>query len=211
MKLFLANINEVRPEHMNRIWPERAEKAGRYRFPADRKRCVAGGLLLRCFLGDTKIFTDEFGKPRAENGVCFNLSHSGDWVLFAVGKTEVGCDIEQMRQCDPVRLGKVVFTEGELDLIKKSCDRLGIFFELWTKKEALLKCMGKGFHRAAKTVDVRAECFCENGEEYFMKTKIFADYTISVCARERIDDITIEFVSLDQEFMNIYFKNSGKM
>ena len=63
---------------------------------------------------------------------CFfpSAAGRGDWVLFAVGKTEVGCDIEQMRQCDPVRLGKVVFTEGELDLIKKSCDRLGIFFEI---------------------------------------------------------------------------------
>ena len=197
MKLFLANINEVRPEHMNRISPERAEKAGRYRFPADRKRCVAGGLLLRCFLGDTKIFTDEFGKPRAENGVCFNLSHSGDWVALVLGEDEVGCDIERIKQADALRLGKIVFTENELRRISDSPDRLGVFYTLWTKKEALLKCMGKGFHRSAKTVDVSGRSFSEDGSVYNLSTQLFADYAISVCTKNAKAEFETEVVSFD--------------
>ena len=100
MKLFLANIHEITTEHIPLISPERAEKAQRYRFSADKKRCVAGGLLLRRFLGDAAIYTDPFGKPRAESGVCFNLSHSGDWVLLAVSDKEIGCDIERLRQVE---------------------------------------------------------------------------------------------------------------
>ena len=184
MKLFMANIGDVREEDISRIAPERAEKARRYRILADQKRCIAGGLLLRRFLGDTRIFENEFGKPVTESGVCFNLSHSGDWALLVVSDREVGCDIEQVRQVDPIRLGKVVFTENELAQIQNSADRQGAFFTLWTKKEALLKCMGKGFHRAAKTVDVTANTFAEDGRIYRMKTVHFADYVVSVCEQD---------------------------
>ena len=183
MKLYLTNINEITMEHMPLISPERAKKASRYRFPADKKRCIAGGLLLRRFLGDNAIFTDEFGKPRAESGVCFNLSHSGDWVMLAVGEKEIGCDIEQLRQTDALRMGRVVYTDAELELLRGSRDRLGCFYALWTKKEALLKCMGKGFHRAAKTVEVTGDLFAEDGDVFYFKTMAFSDYTVSVCTK----------------------------
>ena len=194
MKLFLANIHEITPEHIPLISPERAEKAQRYRFSADKKRCIAGGLLLRRFLGDAAIYTDPFGKPRAESGVCFNLSHSGDWVLLAVSDKEIGCDIERLRWVEALRTGKVVFTENEMALLRQSTDRLGKFYEFWTKKEALLKCMGKGFHRAAKSVDVCSDRFCEDGVDYFLKTKAFADYTISVCTQGEDSGFALEIV-----------------
>ncbi len=181
MKLFLANINEVTEEHLELISPERREQALRYRFSADRRRSIAAGLLLRRFLGGYEIVTDAFGKPRAVGGACFNLSHSGDWVLMALSDREVGCDIEQIKQVDPLRLGKVVFTENELAVIRESRDRIGCFFDFWTKKEALLKCMGKGFHRAAKSVEVCEDSFSEGEAEYSISTRRFADYTVSVC------------------------------
>ena len=196
MKLYLANIAEITPEHWKLISPGRAEKARRYRFADDQKRCVAGGLLIRRFLGDTEIYTDDFGKPRAKSGACFNISHSGEWVAMALDRSEVGCDIERLRQADALRLGKVVFTEAELDSIRSAADRLGAFFRLWTKKEALLKCMGEGFHRAAKTVEVIGDSFCEGGDVYNMKTKAFSDYTVSVCAKNSSADFDIEFVQL---------------
>ena len=196
MKLYFASIRDILPEHINMITPRRAEKARRYRFADDQKRCIAGGLLLRRFLGDTEIYTDEFGKPRAENGVCFNLSHSGDWVILAVGETEVGCDIERFKLVDPLRLGKVAYTGAELEYISSTPDRLGRFYELWTKKEALLKCMGKGFHRAAKTVEVTGDRFAEGGDIYYFKTMVFSDYTVSVCAKNAPADFETERVRL---------------
>ncbi len=196
MKLFLANINEVTTGHFDLITPQRLEKALRCRFSDDQKRCVAGGLLLRAFLGDTAIAADEYGKPRAANGAFFNLSHSGDWALLALGDNEIGCDIERHRQADALRLGKVVFTENELRTIRENPDRLGQFYRFWTKKEALLKCMGKGFHRAAKSVDVCADVFSEDGLDYYIQTKVFADYTISVCTRGKKEKFTLEFFDL---------------
>lgn len=184
MKLYLAHIGDVVPEHLALLSPQRAEQARRYRMPADKKRCIAGGLLVRRFVGDTPVVAGADGKPRAQNGVCFNLSHSGDWVLLAVSGREVGCDIEAVRQTDALRMGRVVYTDGEMALLRRSPDRLQTFFTLWTKKEALLKCMGSGFHRAAKTVDVCGGSFCEDGHVYRMQTKCFADYVLSVCVRD---------------------------
>ncbi len=194
MKLYLANIHDITPKHLSLISPERAAKARRYRFSADRKRCIAGGLLLRRFLGETAVYTDAFGKPRAANGAFFNLSHSGDWALLAVGDGEIGCDIEQIRVTNTLRLGKTVFTAAEMDMLRRSFDRLGTFFTFWTKKEALLKCMGKGFHRAAASVDVCGDTFAEDGHVYHMRTKSFADSAVSVCTMDSEADMATEWV-----------------
>ena len=56
------------------------------------------------------------------------------------------------------------------------------FFELWTKKESLLKCIGEGFHRSAKSVDVSGDIYTENNKKYYFKTWYFSDYIMSVCS-----------------------------
>ena len=182
MRIYLACIRDVKPEHINMIDPRRKEKAERYRFEDDKKRCVLGGLLMRDFLGDTRIYENENGKPVAENGICFNLSHSGEYVLFTVGEEQIGCDIEMLKTVPFEKMGKIVFCENEMNKIKSSPDKPGEFFKLWTKKEALLKCMGEGFHRPAKSVDVSSDSFEENGKRYSFKTFVFSDYIVSVCA-----------------------------
>ena len=196
MKLYLADISTLLPRHRDYISPQRLAKALRCRVADDRNRCIAGGVLLRKFLGDTPVSDNGFGKPVAGNGVCFNLSHSGGWVLLAVGEQEVGCDIERLRTVNCERMGRIVFTDGEMEQIKNAPDRTGAFFDVWTKKEALLKCMGKGFHRAAKSVDVSGGSFSEDGTEYFLKTKRFSDYVISVCSTEKGFSMEPEFVDL---------------
>ena len=148
------------------------------------------------FLGGAKITVNEFGKPECDNGLCFNISHSGSYVLFALSDSEVGCDIEEIRFLNGIRLGKIVFCDNEMKLLGNAFDRLGTFFELWTKKEALLKCMGDGFHRGAKSVDVSNGKFSENQTEYYMKQYKFSDYEISLCSLQNDFPKDIEFIIL---------------
>ena len=183
MKLYLSNISDVLPRHRELVTHARLMKADRYKMPDDKKRCIAGGVLLRHFLGDTAITDNGYGKPVASDGTAFNLSHSGEWILLAVGEGKVGCDIERQKHISYEKMGRIVFTENELRLIKQARDKMGAFFKLWTKKEALLKCMGKGFHRPAKSVEVIGDRLFEDGVEYYMKTKRFSDYTVSVCVQ----------------------------
>lgn len=181
ISLYISDIGEILPDDFHLVSPERAKKAERYKMPDDRRRCIAGGILTDRFVGG-EITENGFGKPISSNGVRFNLSHSGSYVLLAVSDSEVGCDIERVRDVDPLKLGRVVFCVRELELIERASDKTAAFFTLWTKKEALLKCMGKGFHRPAKSVDVSGESFCEDSKIYRFQTLRLSDYVISVCS-----------------------------
>lgn len=195
-RIFLADIAQVKPEDIARVSPERAEKARRFRMPDDRRRSIAAGLLLQRLLPGEMITANEYGKPVSENGAQFNLSHSGQYAAMALGKAEVGVDLEAVRPVETLKMGKIVFCQSELELLQGASDRIGVFFDLWTKKEALLKCMGKGFHRGAKSVDVSGDRFCEDGVTYYLKTYRFSDYVMSVCSTENSFPAAPEFIDL---------------
>lgn len=198
VKLFLADIGNVSLEYARLLDNERRERTERYRLVEDKKRCILSGLMTRRFLGNAEIFRNEYGKPLLSDGRFFNISHSGRYVLFALSGCEIGCDIEQFHYVNAVRTGRVVFTDGEMNLLLSGSDRLGTFFDLWTKKESLLKCMGEGFHRSAKSVDVRSDVFEEKGKSYFMKTWNFSDYIVSVCSVKNDFPNTIEFIGTEE-------------
>ena len=198
MKLFLADIGNVSLEYAQLLDNERIARTARYRLADDKKRCILAGLMTRRFLGNAEILKNEYGKPFLTDGRFFNISHSGNYVLFALSDSEIGCDIEQFHYVNAVRTGRTVFTDDEMNLLLTGADRLGAFFNLWTKKESLLKCMGEGFHRSAKSVDVRYDAFEEKGKSYFMKTWNFSDYTVSVCSVKNDFPEFIEFIGTEE-------------
>ena len=198
MKLFLADIGNVSLEYAQLLDNERRARTERYRLADDKKRCILAGLMTRRFLGNAEIFRNEYGKPFLSDGRFFNISHSGRYVFFALSDSEIGCDIEQFHYVNAVRTGRTVFTDGEMNLLLSDSDRLGTFFNLWTKKESLLKCMGEGFHRSAKSVDVCSDAFEEKGKSYFLKTWNFSDYTVSACSEKNDFPNTIEFIETEE-------------
>lgn len=198
VKVFLADIGNVSLEYAQLLDNERRKRTERYRLADDKKRCILAGLMTRHFLGNAEILKSEYGKPFLSDGRFFNISHSGKYVLFALSDCEIGCDIEQFHYVNALRTGRTVFTDDEMNLLLASADRLGTFFNLWTKKESLLKCMGEGFHRSAKSVDVRFDVFEEKGKSYFMKTMKFSDYTVSVCSVKNDFPNTIEFIGTEE-------------
>lgn len=198
MKLFLADISKIDLEYAQLLNKERRERVERYRLVDDKKRCILAGLMTRRFLGNAEILKNEYGKPFLSDGRFFNISHSGNYVLLALGKSEIGCDIEKFHYVNAVRTGKTVFNDDEMNLLLSSADRLGTFFNFWTKKESLLKCMGEGFHRCARSVDVCSDIFEDNGKSYFMKTWNFSDYTVSVCSEENDFPKCIDFIGTEE-------------
>ena len=75
----------------------------------------------------------------------FNLSHSGEWVLCAVGQPAIGVDIERIQPID-LELARRYFSAAEYRrwLGDPASQRLARFYELWTLKESYLKAVGKG-------------------------------------------------------------------
>ena len=97
-------------------------------------------------LKEFKIIRD--GKPYIENcAYHFNISHSGDWLLLAVGDAPVGADIEKITKIRPKTVEKF-FSKIEQDRVEK--EGKNAFFEIWTQKESYVKYTGEGMKSLSK-------------------------------------------------------------
>lgn len=98
------------------------------------------------------------GKPYYEDiPLFFNISHSGEYVLCAVSSREVGADIQKIQSADLMKLTKRFFSEPEcraLECCESDREQQGLFFGLWSRKEAYGKLTGEGV-TAALGLDMR--------------------------------------------------------
>lgn len=110
--------------------------------------------LIRCENTELNFPETEMGKPYATlNGqkidVSFNVSHSGDHALIAIGETPaLGVDVEFRRQHPNLELlVSTVLSPAEKEQIASIShqrEKNNLFFDFWTIKEAVLKAVGVG-------------------------------------------------------------------
>jgi 4'-phosphopantetheinyl transferase len=141
------------------------------RFDVHRDRFIAGRGWLRTVLGrylqtDPALidFTySKLGKPALpiafeSTKLNFNLAHSEDLALLAVTQLgTVGVDVECIRPIKNVEdLVARFFSRRENELFQKLPleERPAAFFNLWTRKEALLKATGEGIAGGLDRVEV---------------------------------------------------------
>ena len=97
----------------------------------------------------------------------FNISHSGDYLILAWSCHEIGVDMEQIRKELP-RFPEKMLSPIDFSFWKKQndLDKIGCFFELWTRKESYTKLHGDSIFRKAKELSV------SDGEQFreFMGT-----------------------------------------
>lgn len=72
--------------------------------------------------------------------VRFSLSHSDNYAILAMGETEIGCDIEKIRDINYKPIVNRWFFGGEIE----AADSVENYFSVWTKKEAYLKLTADG-------------------------------------------------------------------
>lgn len=100
-----------------------------------------------------EIIRNHNGKPgfAREYPLWFNISHSGDdIVLLLSDEGEVGCDIEVIRpRKNSQRIVESIFSPGEQAQIAAAEDKLVAFWQIWTRKEAMLKQAGSQIWRIA--------------------------------------------------------------
>lgn len=145
-------------------------RAERFRFERHRRRFVAGRGTLRLLLGaycdlapeDVSFEYGDKGKPRLASslgvtGVHFNLSHSRERALIAVGPTPLGVDVEFKRQVkEAIAIAKRYFSDNEqLALSSLPAEQVNdAFFTCWTRKEAYVKAVGDGLTIPLRSFDV---------------------------------------------------------
>jgi 4'-phosphopantetheinyl transferase len=142
------------------------ERANRFVVDKPRRNFVVSRAALRSILGgylrqppgEVAIVARANGKPQLHIGdLAFNLSHSADLALVAVTRDcEVGVDVEAMRPIERLEeLARRNFHPAEIAAIvaAQAADAPALFFQCWTRKEAVLKAMGDGLRGSLSEFD----------------------------------------------------------
>ncbi|MBT1695328.1 4'-phosphopantetheinyl transferase superfamily protein [Fulvivirgaceae bacterium PWU4] len=149
--------------YLCRLPNEHREQVLRYKFREDAQACLYGKLLLlRCLeelgIGHLRLedlrYTSHQRPYFNDAAIDFNISHSGKFVVCAAANNiRLGIDIEQIK---PVAVTdfKEQFSDDEMRLIQSDDGSFVNFYNLWTKKEALIKADGKGLSIPLKQVSV---------------------------------------------------------
>lgn len=173
------DVDELRdPEKFSRgmdslVWESRREKVMRFRFGSGKRLCLGAGLLAAYALRnagvcDLRIVRDENDKPSLQSknqGIHFNISHSGHFAVCAVSKNPVGADVETLRRIK-WNAARYCFSDRELEYLYKSCEQDRDFTRLWTRKESYLKMSGEGLSRDAKLISVLPDDINDTGAKF---------------------------------------------
>lgn len=164
----------------------------------DRRNSAGAGWLLRYVFeregvpfSEAAVTCGPHGKPCHEK-LHFNLSHSGEYVICAVGQRETGCDIQKIKPCRE-KMVRRFFSDEEQEYIlsAKGQERDLRFITLWSRKESLLKRTGAGLTRELPEIScLSGGCFYE---------KQLEDYVICVCCGEPADDSGEKFCGIASE------------
>lgn len=115
------------------------KRAKEFAFEDHRKKYIIGRALLRVLLSNyldqtpenLKLYYNAHGKPFVKNGIEFNVSHSDDYIIFAISQYSVGIDIELMKPIlDADSIIKRQFSSIEIDNYNSlsPSKRLSFFF-----------------------------------------------------------------------------------
>ncbi len=131
------------------------KKADRFSFEQDAFSFIAARGILRVLLSryfslparDFTFAYEKNGKPFLKNmQIQFNLSHSGGLALYAFHCFEqIGIDVEKIRPIKEMKaIGERYFSRQERELLDSAEYSAGTFFQIWTRREAVLKAEGGG-------------------------------------------------------------------
>jgi 4'-phosphopantetheinyl transferase len=166
----------------------------------DRQLSIAGKLLVAeviSRLGYDGLSLDDirsntFHRPYFDAAVDFNIAHSGKLVICCgTKKGQVGVDIEKIKEIDMSGYTNH-FTPKEW---KKIDNQTESFYDLWTRKEAVLKAIGTGFYTPLPDIDV-----CDNRVEfdevkyYLHKLNVEPGYSCHIAStteHSQIDSLSI--------------------
>ncbi|CAN5723653.1 4'-phosphopantetheinyl transferase superfamily protein [soil metagenome] len=149
------------------LTPEEWARAEGLRIPSVNRRFRATRgwmrIVLARFMGqapEALVFTrGPAGKPGLVDGPAFNMSHTGDHLLLALAiEGALGVDAEESRRLrDLEGLANRVFTLQEREELLEFPEgpmREAAFLRGWTRKEALVKAMGRGISLPLQQVSV---------------------------------------------------------
>lgn len=147
--------DELKNNAKNFLNENEQNRAQRFRFRKHHDLFVIGRYITKIMVAHyteslpekINIIQDSYGKPTCEKNLYFNISHSEEQLLLGFSNSKIGVDIE--RNDPTVDIESIAgnhFSEIEFQKMMSYTgdERVESFFEIWTKKESLIKGIGKG-------------------------------------------------------------------
>lgn len=168
---FIEASSPIGPTGLELLSPDEIGRAERYQTADNRNYFIQQRALLRyilsryldCDPGDIVFSYSIKGRPsldptRYQQPIYFNLSHSGQIVLYAIAYDMViGIDVEYMREnVDIKAVAKRYFTANEVDYLEclPQDQQRSRFFEMWVGKEAYIKARGEGLGLSLSSFEI---------------------------------------------------------
>lgn len=159
---------DVLPDFERFLSADEVARADRFRTGLLRQRFAAGRGLLRSLLGrylhldpaSLQFSYGPSGKPMLSGAprLRFNLSNCEGLALVAIARDiEIGVDVERIRLVPEMEhIAAQFFAPNEsATLMALSPDqREAAFFACWTRKEAIVKCLGEGLSHPLDSFEV---------------------------------------------------------
>ena len=186
ISIFKINIDEIDSvtfsEEYGKIRDNEKKRIDSFKNYDDKRRSLAGKILLRngikklYGIEDYCITYSESGKPILP--FCFfSISHSEKIAVCVISDNAVGVDVEKIKEVKK-REHYHFFTKEESDYVNSGAEDSDFrFLEIWTRKEAYLKCFEKSFAILSE-ISVLKE---NKGCVFF--TENDGEYIISVCKK----------------------------
>ncbi|MFB9328397.1 4'-phosphopantetheinyl transferase family protein [Paenibacillus aurantiacus] len=179
---------------------EEIERYRAYRTNVKRKEFLLGRMMMKQLLGRkygqspqaVKLGKNAYGKPTYPGEWQFNLSHANGTVAFALARhRRIGIDLEFMEPSNLNLVHHICSAEERDYLQAKTGAELHAFYEIWTKKEALIKAAGTGFAMDPKEIRVAlgAQQGQRDGWLFLEPCQLLSSYQLAV-AVERLEPDT---------------------
>lgn len=186
-RFYYSEDTIYQPDWSALLHPDEIERGWRYHRRDDRLRSLYTRSLLRILVGKytnqhplaIRLIKGLRNKPELSDNIGWNLNatHSGNWILLAIGKYKVGVDVEEVKpNFSFADIIPFIFSTQERQYIEADRKDIGRFYELWTRKEAFVKAIGSGidetfsqvpalpgFHKCENTKSAVAEEWAIDG------------------------------------------------
>lgn len=175
------------------------QRASNFIFEKDQKRFIIARARLRQLLSRyTGLAPAEIVFSHTENGkpylshnpfqIEFNISHSHELILLAfTNGTAVGIDIEHLRHdINAEDIAERFFTCNEISTLKQLPDsqKTPYFFQIWAKKEAIIKMLGTGLFQRTDEIEVE-----KTPDRFIYELFPADDYAAALCTEKLINNI----------------------
>lgn len=124
----------------------------------------------------------------------FNLSHSDEQLLIAVTLDHaIGIDIEKIKKTFNPGIVSRFFSVREQTALTQANDPASFFYQIWSRKEAIIKALGKGLFTPPadfSVVDPGDVITFDNTDWFVTSLPILENYAAALASNQRVNELS---------------------